>query len=138
LRLDAAADDPLQQIRTINSEQLRDRTLFLRELGSSRRAGAETLLGELMTMFGRVVEVRSAEAIKQSVAAGLGVAVLSSWATRLEEKAGWLRPVRDKRLRQQRRFYVVRRRDRLLTGGAAALWECLTTRHRGAKRDRMS
>jgi len=35
-----------------------------------------------------VVEVSSAEAIRQAVAAGQGVAVLPSWATGLEEKEG--------------------------------------------------
>lgn len=129
LRLVTAASDTLHQVREIKGEHLRDRTLFLREMGSSTRAGTEGLLGNLMTTFGRVVEVSSAEAIKQAVAVGLGVAVLSSWATSLEEKAELLRPVRDKRLRQQRKFYLVRRRDRILTGNAAAMWECLTTSH---------
>jgi DNA-binding transcriptional LysR family regulator len=131
LRLVTASSDALHRVREIKGEHLRDCTLFLREQGSSTRAGAEGLLGGLMTTFGRVVEVSSAEAIKQAVAAGLGVAVLSSWATRLEEKAELLRPVRDKRLRKQRRFYLVRRQDRVLTGSAAALWECLTVCHPG-------
>jgi DNA-binding transcriptional LysR family regulator len=126
LRLVTASSDALHRVREIKGGQLRDRTLFLRERGSSTRAGAEALLGGLLTAFGRVVEVSNGEAIKRAVAAGLGVAVLSSWATSLEEEAGMLRPVRDKRLRQRRRFYLVRRQDRVLTGGAAALWECLT------------
>lgn len=129
LRLVTAASDALHRVSEIKSGHLRDRTLFLREQGSSTRVGAIALLGSLIPAFGRVVEVTSAEAIKQAVASGLGVAVLSSWATKLEEQAGLLRPVRDKHLRQQRRFYLVRRRDRILTGSAAALWECLTTCH---------
>jgi molybdate transport repressor ModE-like protein len=126
LRLVTAFGDSLHRVREIKGEHLRDRTLFLRERGSSTRAGAESLLGGFMTSFGRVVEVSSAEAIKQAVIAGLGVAVLSSWASGLEEKAGLLRPARDKRLRQKRKFYLVRRRDRVLTGVAAAMWEYLT------------
>lgn len=129
LRLVTAASDALHRVSEIKGGHLRDRTLFLREQGSSTRVGAIALLGSLIPAFGRVVEVTSAEAIKQAVASALGVAVLSSWATKLEEKAGLLRPVRDKRLRQQRRFYLVRRQDRILTGSAAALWECLTTCH---------
>lgn len=129
LSLVTAASDSLQRVRKISGEHLGERTLFLREQGSSTRLGAEALLGDLMPAFERIVVVSSAEAIKQSVIAGLGVAVLSSWATRWEEKTGWLRPVRDKRLRQQRRFYLVRRQDRILTGSAAALWDCLTTCH---------
>jgi DNA-binding transcriptional LysR family regulator len=63
----------------------------------------------------------------QAVVSGLGVAVLSSWATRLEEQAGLLQPVRDPLLRQSRRFFLVKRKDRALIGAAAALWDCLTT-----------
>ncbi|MDX2029452.1 MAG: LysR family transcriptional regulator [Blastocatellia bacterium] len=125
LRLVTAAGDSLHRCGEIDSRRLGGRTLFLREAGSSTRAGAEALLGALLPAFERVVEMNSAEAIKQSVISGLGVAVLSSWATQLEEKAGLLRPVRDRRLRQRRRFYAVRRRDRTLTGAAAALWEIL-------------
>jgi DNA-binding transcriptional LysR family regulator len=74
-----------------------------------------------------VTEVARGEVIKQSVVAGLGVAVLSSWATALQERTRLLAPVRDKRLRKQRPFYVVRRKDRLTTAAMAALWDCLTT-----------
>jgi DNA-binding transcriptional LysR family regulator len=90
--------------------------------GSVTRAGAESLLGERLKEFERVVEVPSTEAIKQAVASGFGVAVLSSWATRLEEAAGLLQPVRDPLLRRERRFFLVKRKDRALGGAAAALW----------------
>jgi DNA-binding transcriptional LysR family regulator len=127
LQLLAAAGDPLCRVRRVKPEHLAGRTLLLREAGSSTRGGAESLLGGVLKQFGRVVEIRSAEAIAQAVASGLGVAVLSSWATRLQVQAGLLRPVRDLRFRRQRRFFLVRRRDRVLTGNAAALWECLST-----------
>jgi DNA-binding transcriptional LysR family regulator len=127
LRLVAAAGDPLHRVRALEPAHLRGRTLFLREPGSSTRAGAETLLGDLLPAFERIVQVDSAEALKQSVAAGLGLAVLSSWSTRLEEAAGQLRPSRDPRMRQKRCFYLVRRKDRVLTGSAAALWDFMTT-----------
>ncbi len=127
LQLVVAANDPLCRVRQLIGRHLKNRTLLLREPGSSTRSGAEMLLGEVMKEFGRVVEISSTEAIKQAVVAKLGVAVLSSWATKLEEEAGLLKPVRDSRFRQQRRFYLVRRRDRTLTGTAAALWECLST-----------
>jgi DNA-binding transcriptional LysR family regulator len=127
LQLVAAAADPLCRARRVRPEDLRGRTLLLREPGSSTRAGAEALLGGRLKEFERIVEVPSNETIKQAVAAGLGVAVISSWATRLEESAGLLRPVRDPRLRQPRRFFLVRRKDRALLGNAAALWDWLTT-----------
>ena len=127
LQLVAAAGDSFCRVRQLKPEHLRGRTLLLREQGSSTRAGAERLLGERLKDFERVVEVPSTEVIKQTVASGLGVAVLSSWATRLEEAAGLLQPVRDPLLRHERRFFLVRRKDRTLGGTAAALWDCLTT-----------
>ena len=127
LQLVAAAGDTLCRVKQVKPEHLRGRTLLLREQGSSTRAGAQSLLGERLKEFERVVEVPSAEAIKQAVVSGLGVAVLSSWATRLEEAAGLLQPVRDPLLRHSRRFFLVKRKDRELIGSAAALWDCLTT-----------
>jgi molybdate transport repressor ModE-like protein len=127
LQLVAAAGDALCRVKEVKPEHLRGRTLLLREQGSSTRAGAQSLLGERLKEFERVVEVPSTEAIKQAVASGLGVAVLSSWATRLEETAGLLQPVRDPLLRHSRRFFLVKRKDRGLIGSAAALWGCLTS-----------
>ncbi len=127
LRLMTAATDDLCRREEIKAEHLYGRTLFLREPGSSTRAGAQTLLYDWQKDFARIVEQHSIEAIKQQVIAGLGVAVLSSWATELEEKAGLLCPVRDTRFWQRRKFYLVRRADRPLLGGAAALWDCLAS-----------
>jgi DNA-binding transcriptional LysR family regulator len=127
LRLVVATADSLSRVRQVKGEHMRKHTLFIRESGSSTRMVAESLLSDLLPAVGRIVEIQSTEAIKQSVIAGLGVAVLSSWATRLEESAGLLRPVRDSRLKRQRRFYLVRREDRALTATAAALWDCLAT-----------
>jgi len=127
LQLVAAAGAEICRVKQVKPEHLRGRTLLLREQGSSTRAGAERLLGARLKEFERVVEVPSAEAIKQAVASGLGVAVLSSWATKLEEAAGLLQPVRDPLLRRERSFFLVKRKDRALTGSAAALWDCLTT-----------
>jgi len=127
LQLVAVAGDALCRVKQVKIEHLRGRTLLLREQGSSTRAGAERLLSERLKEFERVVEVPSSEAIKQAVASGLGIAVLSSWATRLEEAAGLLQPVRDPLLRHSRRFFLVKRKDRELIGNAAALWDCLIT-----------
>lgn len=126
LQLVASADDEIVRSRQIKPQHLQSRTLFLRESGSSTRAGSIELLGDLLPSFARTVELTNTEAIKQSVAAGLGVAVLSSWTTKLEESAKLLHPVKDTRFRLIRKFYLVKRKDRALTGAAAAMWDCLT------------
>lgn len=125
LSLVASAEDSITKIKKLKPENVRKQTLFIREHGSSTREAAEKLLADLLPAFGRVVEISNTEAIKQSVIAGLGMAVLSSWSTELERKAGLLLPVSDKRFGKCRNFYLVRREDRTLTGSAAALWKCL-------------
>ena len=125
LFLVASAQDSIVKTKQIKADDLRERTLFIREHGSSTREAAEKLLGDLLNAFGRIVEISNTEAIKQSVIAGLGMAVLSSWSIELEQKNGLLLPITDKRFRKMRNFYLVRRQDRLLTGSAAALWNTL-------------
>lgn len=128
LQLVVSAKDALARARQIKPEHFQTRTLFLREPGSSTRAGSVELLGDFLSSFARTVELTHTEAIKQSVAAGLGVAVLSSWTTKLEQSAGLLQPVKDTRFRQTRKFYLVKRKDRVLIGASAAMWDCLTNR----------
>ena len=65
LQLVAAAGDALCRARQIKPEQLQRRTLFLRESGSSTRAGSIELLGDLLPSFARIVELNSTEAIKR-------------------------------------------------------------------------
>ena len=126
LQLVVAADDSLSKVKQIKPENVARKTLFLRESGSSTRAGAVELLGDLFNSFERIVEINNTETIKQSVAAGLGVAVLSSWTTKLEQQAGLLKPIKTALSRHERKFYVVKRKDRKLTGSAAAMWEFFT------------
>ena len=58
-------------------KQLADRTLLVREPGSSTRATAERYLARAGFAAGKVWELDSNEAIKRAVAAGLGVAFVS-------------------------------------------------------------
>ena len=125
LRLVTSTKDDLCRMPSITGKDLSTRTLLLREQGSSTRSGAEALLCGWQKDFARVVELSSTEVIKQTVMAGVGVAVLSSWATELEEHAGLLAPVEDIRLRRTRSFFLVRRAGRSLVGTAAALWDCV-------------
>lgn len=125
LSLVVSTQDSIGRVRKLQLEDVRGKTLIIREHGSSTREAAEKLLGDLLPAFGRIAEVSNTEAIKQSVIAGLGMAVLSSWSIDLERKAGLLLPIADKRFRKCRNFYLVRREDRVFTGAPAALWDCL-------------
>jgi DNA-binding transcriptional LysR family regulator len=125
LRLTGPAADPICRAGKLDPAELKSRTLFVREPGSSTRAVVEGLFGGELKHFARLVEIPSTEAIKQAVAAGLGLAFLSSWACRLEEKAAVLGSARGSRWRKSRQFYLVKRKDRQLIGAAAALWNSL-------------
>jgi DNA-binding transcriptional LysR family regulator len=125
ISLVTSVKDSISEVKKLNPKDVQGKTLFIREHGSSTREATEKLLGDLIPAFGRVVEISNAEAIKQSVIAGLGIAVLSSWSIELEKKASLLIPITDERYRKCRNFYLVRREDRILTGNGAALWKCL-------------
>ncbi len=125
LSLVAAAENTIVNVNKLKNVDVLEQTLFIREHGSSTREATQKLLGDLLQSFGRIVEISNTEAIKQSVIAGLGVAVLSSWSIKLEKKAGLLAPTADVRFQKCRDFYLVRRKDRVLSGTAAALWKCL-------------
>lgn len=125
LRLVGAAGDPLCAKAHLTREDIAGRTLFLRELGSNTRAETEEILGDLLPAFGRTTVMNNTEVIKQCVVAGLGLAVLSSFATRQEERLEILQPVQDTRFRHTRTFYLFRRADRSLIGAADALWRFL-------------
>ena len=126
MALVASPQNSIAAIKKLKPEDLRGQALFLRESGSSTREAAQNVLGVLMPAFGRIVEIGNNETTKHSVIAGLGVSVMSSWAIELEQKAGLLVQVADERFRKCRNFYLVRRKDRELTGNAAALWECIS------------
>jgi len=127
LRLMAAASHPLARARDL---KLGAHTLIVREFGSSTRAFAEALLLDYRGRFGRVLELTSPEAVKEAVLAGLGVAVLSSWACRREEQAGLLRPIKAGSLTRKRPFYLVRRREPELGPRARILWDFLSRTRR--------
>jgi DNA-binding transcriptional LysR family regulator len=125
MSLGAPPQNSIAAIKKLQPEDLRGQALFLRESGASTREAARNVLSAIMPAFGRIVEIGNNETIKHSVVAGLGVSVMSSWSIKLEQKAGLLVPVADARFRKCRNFYLVRRKDRELTGYAAALWKCL-------------
>ncbi|MFN3652178.1 MAG: LysR family transcriptional regulator [Armatimonadota bacterium] len=95
--------------------ELAGEPLVLRERGSSTREVLERALRECGLEPRVAMELGSTEAVKRSVAAGLGVALVSEHAVDLEVQAGVLvtRPLTGLQLR--RGFYLVRRSSLHLT-----------------------
>jgi DNA-binding transcriptional LysR family regulator len=74
------------------------------------------------------MELGSTEAVKKTVAAGLGIALVSEHAVELEERAGVLAVRRVGDLDTRRGFFAVRRRSL----PPAPLWQSFLAGVRGA------
>jgi DNA-binding transcriptional LysR family regulator len=82
--------DPWAGRETVDLEELRGRTLLTREPGSALHATVEGLLGAA-ALAGDAILLGETEAIKRSVEAGVGVALVQAIAVEREVAAGLLR-----------------------------------------------
>jgi DNA-binding transcriptional LysR family regulator len=106
--------------RAIDSAELRDEILIVREQGSgSREVVMQTLAAKAIEPR-RTLEIGSTEAIKQAVAAGLGVAIVSTATTSDQVKLGRLKiaPMHD--LAIERTLWQLKSPGRIDNPAAAA------------------
>lgn len=89
----APPDHPLARRRRLEEADFADASWVIREPGSATRALTEQVLGRLPPPRTRL-ELSQTEAIKQAVAAGLGIALLPEVAVRDALAAGRLRALR--------------------------------------------
>jgi DNA-binding transcriptional LysR family regulator len=94
--------------------------LLIREEGSATRELTERTLQQAGIRFAVAMELSHTEAIKEAVAAGLGVAFVSVYAVRHEIKAKQLAAVRLKGISLHRHFHVIHNESRILTHSARA------------------
>jgi DNA-binding transcriptional LysR family regulator len=85
-------------------------TLLWREPGSGTRSIIEAALRRAGINPNVSLQLGSTEAIKQAVAANLGISIVSQVAVSAEVTAGWLTTVRISGVALQRTFHLVRRR----------------------------
>lgn len=76
----AAHDNPLAELRSPTLKALSGQRFLLREKGSGTRMAIDAHFAKLRFQPQQVLELGSNEAIKESVAAGLGVSILSQHA----------------------------------------------------------
>lgn len=86
----ACAGHPLAGEKSIPLERLANERFLMREPGSGTRLATERFFGKQGMTLRIGMELGSSEAIKQAVAAGLGIAVLSAHALALERNSGEL------------------------------------------------
>lgn len=102
----------LAQAENVQAKVLRDQRVIMRERGSGTREAAEAALREAGVVLSPAMELGSNEAIKEAVAAGLGVTILSTLAVAPEVAARRLVVVPMDDLSIRRSFRVVYHRDK--------------------------
>ncbi|MCL6517182.1 LysR family transcriptional regulator [Alicyclobacillus sp.] len=96
MRVVLAADHPLAGHEIVPAEALSGQTWIVREQGSGTREMADRLLGEAGIRPSALMAFGSNQIIKESVEAGLGVALLSLRAVEKERRLGTLATVEVK------------------------------------------
>lgn len=116
----AAPSHRLAGRRQIPVTELGAESFLVRETGSGTRATTERFLSSAGIPLRIGMELGSNSAIKQAVAAGLGIAVLSRHAIALEAAAGRLVVLDVEGFPLARHWHVVHLREKRLSGAATA------------------
>ncbi len=121
----ASPRHPLARRQQISLEEIAREPFLVREIGSGTRSDTERIFAEAGLSLRVAMELRSNGAIKQAVAADLGVAIMPRDAIGLELETGRL-VVLDVRGFPIRRWWsLVRRAGRRPSPAADALWHFL-------------
>lgn len=116
----APSDHPLAAAPRLTLKDLEAYTLVVREQGSGTRRACEEYLKEKRVHFAQTLEVSSAEAQRECVVAGLGVALLTRHALALEIATGTLRELPVAELPLYRSWCVAHAREKRLSPVAHA------------------
>ncbi len=116
---------PLAGREAIPLEELADEPFLLREAGSGTRTDVERQFSTHGVTLRLGMELRSSGAIKQAVAAELGISVMPLSALELELTTGRLITLDVVGFPVQRHWSLVRRAGRHLSTAAMALWDFL-------------
>jgi DNA-binding transcriptional LysR family regulator len=127
LVLVAPPDHPLVGKKRMAPERLRNEPFILREPGSGTRLTAEKFFAAHGIALKNRLEVGSNEAIKQTVAGGLGLAVLSAHTVTAELALGELVQLDVKGFPLIRQWHVVVPRGKRLSAAALAFKDWLFT-----------
>ncbi len=114
--------------KRVGIEALREETWLLREAGSGTREVVERALQPHLHRIRTETELGSAEAIKQAVAEGLGIACLSKFAVADQLELGRLVRLSTALPRLTRTFYLVRHERRFVSATLAAFMAHCTRR----------
>jgi DNA-binding transcriptional LysR family regulator len=106
--------------KPVSLEELAGETLLLSNRGSGTWRIVSALLDTFGATLGKTMELGTTEGVKQAVAAGLGVSILSRHVLDRELSSGAVQEVHLAGEWQERELCVVYRRDRYLSQAARA------------------
>ena len=121
----ASPHHPLAQRKRIAVSELVNDTMLLRERGSGTRTDIERMFAQGKLVMRQGMELRSSGAIKQAVAADLGIAIIPLHAIELELLAKRLITLDVEGFPIRRDWSIARRAGRRLSAAANALWDYL-------------
>jgi DNA-binding transcriptional LysR family regulator len=98
--------------------ELAEEVFILREQGSGTREIMEEELARARVSLKKAMELGSTEAIKQAVAANLGVSIVSKFAISLEMQQGRLAVAKLPDLNLRRQLFIIYHRGRTLSPAA--------------------
>ncbi len=127
LVLIAAPSHPLVRVKDIAAARLAGEPFIFREAGSGTRLNAEEFLCQRGIAAPVGLELGDTSAVKEAVAAGLGIALLSRHAIRMEQALGRLAVLDVRGLPLRRQWYVVHREKQRLSRAAVAFKAFLLT-----------
>jgi DNA-binding transcriptional LysR family regulator len=122
----ASPTHPLAYERNIPYLRIAHECLIVRESGTDTRSAANSTFGNNESTP-RFMEIGCAEAIKQSVMAGMGISFLSTQAVQFEVRAGLLTVLDVQGFPLKRHWCVVHRADRHLPPAALDFRQFLLT-----------
>jgi DNA-binding transcriptional LysR family regulator len=102
----------------ITLEEFSTQPIICRESGSGTRKVLEEYLEEAgfcTDSLHRIMEIGSAQAIKESVEAGLGIAAISRWSVRKEVRHNTLKELLIKNMPLKREFRVINHKNKFRT-----------------------
>lgn len=108
----------LAREESVGVAELAEEVFILREQGSGTREIMEEELGRVHVSLKKAMELGSTEAIKQAVAANLGVSIVSKFAISLEILQGRLAVARLPDLNLSRQLFVIHHGGRTLSPAA--------------------
>lgn len=116
---------PLAAAGTVSAQALREHRVIMRERGSGTREAVEAALGEVGVVLVPAMEFGSNEAVKEAVAGGLGIAILSHLAVVAETASGRLVTLGLGDVKMRSRVYIVHHRDKRIGQALKAFLDML-------------